>query len=65
MKPARASTRVLKSTAHQDLYALADSALQLQDMTAFLASQGLEEAARSCSAALGAIRAKLAADTAA
>ncbi len=61
MEPAKACTRVPEESTCLGTPALANTSVRLHDVAAFLASQGLEEAAELCTKAMGVIRAKLAA----
>lgn len=64
MEPAKASTRVPEESTCQGGLGLGNISLRLHDMAAFLAAQGLQDAAELCAKAMGVIRAKLAVTTA-
>ncbi len=61
MERVNAFTRVREESTCQGRPDLANVGLRLHDTAAFLAAQGLQEAAEFCAKAVGVIRAKLAA----
>jgi hypothetical protein len=61
MEPAKASTCVPEEFTCVGQPDLGNISLRLHSMAAFLAAQGLQEAAEFCTKAMGVIRAKLAA----